>query len=191
MFIPSWLARLILKIMGWELVGQDPGLEKFVLIAAPHTATRDTLIMLCVASAFNVRMRWLVKEEMFRVPFVRWLMKRWGGIPVNRRERSNVVQTMAEKIKAADGRFVLAISPEGTRSKTRWKTGFYYIAHGAGVPIVCGFIDFSTRRTGVGPTFWPTGDIEADMEEIKAFYAPMRGKYDSFSNIELKNKDKA
>lgn len=191
MRIPSWLARLILKLLRWELVGEHPEVEKFVLIAAPHTATRDTLIMLCVASAFGVRMRFLVKEEMFKIPFVRFFMKRWGGIPVNRRERSNVVGTMAEMIRTAEGRFVLAISPEGTRGKTQWKTGFYYIAHGAGVPVVLGFIDFSTRRTGVGPTFWTTGDIEADMEKIKAFYAPMKGKYDSFSGIELKDKDKA
>lgn len=188
--IPSRLAKWLLAIYGWKLQGNVPDIEKFILIAAPHTANRDVLIMLLVAGAFNIRLRWLGKQETFRWPIFGWIMKQLGGIPVNRQERNNVVSTMAEHIKAAKGRFVLAISPEGTRKKTsKWKTGFYYIALQAEVPIVCGFIDFKAGTTGVGPTIMPTGNIEADMAEIRAFYAPMEGKYhEKFSDMEVKNK---
>jgi len=80
-------------------------------------------------------------------------------------------------LKAAEGSVQLIVPPEGTRGKTsQWKTGFYYIALAAEVPILMAFIDYTHKRVGIGPVFVPTGDIERDMETIKAYYAPLRGK---------------
>jgi 1-acyl-sn-glycerol-3-phosphate acyltransferase len=101
----------------------------------------------------------------------------FGGIPVDREKSNNLVAASAEAIKAADGPLQLVVPPEGTRSKTRyWKTGFYYIAVGAQVPIVMAYMDYANKTSGLGPVFHPTGDIDADMATIKAFYAPFKGK---------------
>jgi 1-acyl-sn-glycerol-3-phosphate acyltransferase len=100
-----------------------------------------------------------------------------GGIPVCREKASNLVAASSEAIVAADGPLQLVVPPEGTRSKSRyWKTGFYYIAVGAQVPIVMAYMDYSRKVSGLGPIFDPTGDIDADMAAIKAFYAPFKGK---------------
>jgi 1-acyl-sn-glycerol-3-phosphate acyltransferase len=116
------------------------------------------------------------KQSIFKAPFggvMRWL----GGIPVNRAQSNNLVAASADAIRAADGPLQLIVPPEGTRSKTRyWKTGFYYIARTAQVPIVMAYMDYATKRSGLGPLFQPTGDVDADMAAIKAFYAPFKGK---------------
>jgi 1-acyl-sn-glycerol-3-phosphate acyltransferase len=104
---------------------------------------------------------------------MRWL----GGIPVNREQSTNLVAASAKAIREADGPLQLIVPPEGTRSKTRyWKTGFYYIAREAQVPIVMAYMDYERKISGLGPLFEPTGDVEADMAAIKAFYAPFKGK---------------
>jgi 1-acyl-sn-glycerol-3-phosphate acyltransferase len=104
---------------------------------------------------------------------MRWL----GGIPVNRGQASNLVAMSAQAMRDAEGPMQLIVPPEGTRGKTRhWKTGFYFIAQQAGVPIVLAFVDYERKVGGLGPLFEPTGDVEADMAAIKAFYAPIKGK---------------
>jgi 1-acyl-sn-glycerol-3-phosphate acyltransferase len=116
------------------------------------------------------------KASIFRWPFgplMRWL----GGIPVDRSQSNNLVASSAQAIRDAAEPLQLIVPPEGTRSKTRhWKTGFYYIAHSAQVPIVMAYMDYSNKRSGLGPLFEPTGDVEADMTKIKAFYHPFKGK---------------
>jgi 1-acyl-sn-glycerol-3-phosphate acyltransferase len=105
---------------------------------------------------------------------MRWL----GGIAVDRAQSTNLVAASVEALKAADGPVQLIVPPEGTRSKvTRWKTGFYYIAVGAQVPVLLAYMDYAEKRAGLGPVFMPTGDVDRDMEAIKAFYAPFKGKY--------------
>jgi len=104
---------------------------------------------------------------------MRWL----GGIPVNRAQASHVVAASVAALQQAPGPVQLIVPPEGTRSKTRhWRTGFYYIALGAQVPIVMAYMDYERKRSGLGPVFVPTGDVEADMAAIKAFYAPFKGR---------------
>ena len=166
-----------LKAAGWKIEGSLPqGVTKCVLIAAPHTSNWDLPYTLMVAFALRLNPYWMGKQSIFKAPFgglMRWL----GGIPVNRAQSSNLVAASAQAIAGADGPLQLIVPPEGTRSKTRyWKTGFYYIAQTAGVPIVMAYMDYSTKRSGLGPLFQPTGDIEADMAAIKAFYAPFKGK---------------
>jgi 1-acyl-sn-glycerol-3-phosphate acyltransferase len=104
-------------------------------------------------------------------------MKWLGGIPVDRSKSSNLVTASAQAISAASGALQLIVPPEGTRRKTRyWKTGFYHIATAAQVPIVMAYMDYARKTSGLGPVLYPTGDLEADMLTIKAFYAPFKGK---------------
>ncbi len=166
-----------LKLTGWRVEGALPAhAAKSVLIAAPHTSNWDLPYTLMVAFALRLNIRWMGKQSIFRAPFggvMRWL----GGISVNREQSTNLVAASAKAIREADGPLQLIVPPEGTRSKTRyWKTGFYYIAREAQVPIVMAYMDYERKISGLGPLFEPTGDVEADMAAIKAFYAPFKGK---------------
>jgi 1-acyl-sn-glycerol-3-phosphate acyltransferase len=168
---------LFLKITGWKVEGRlAPEASKSILIAAPHTSNWDLPYTLMVAFALRLTPYWMGKHSLFKAPFggiMRWL----GGIPVKRTQTNNLVAASAEAIRAADGPLQLIVPPEGTRSKTRyWKSGFYYIALAAEVPIVMAYMDYSSKRSGLGPIFKPTGHVDADMAAIKAFYAPFKGK---------------
>jgi 1-acyl-sn-glycerol-3-phosphate acyltransferase len=166
-----------LKLTGWKVVGQLPANGRTsVLIAAPHTSNWDLPYTLLVAFALRLNIYWMGKEQIFKPPF-RAVMMWLGGIPIRRESANNVVAASVAALQAADVPLQLVVPPEGTRSKVRyWKTGFYYIAMGAQVPIVMSFLDYGNKVSGLGPMFEPTGDIEADMVRIKAFYAPFKGK---------------
>ncbi len=170
-------SRTTLRLLGWRIEGSlPPGAAKSVLIAAPHTSNWDLPYTLMVAFQLQLHIYWMGKASIFRWPFgpvMRWL----GGIPVRRETSNNLVAASAAAITAADGPLQLVVPPEGTRGKTRhWKTGFYYIALQARVPIVLAYMDYERKLSGLGPVFVPTGDIEADMAEIKRFYAPFKGR---------------
>ena len=167
----------LLRLTGWRIEGAlPPDYAKAVVIGAPHTSNWDLPYTLMAAFALRAQVYWMGKHSLFRFPFgalMRWL----GGIAVNREKSTDMVAASAKALREAPGSLYLVVSPEGTRSKTRyWKTGFYYIARQAGVPIVMAYIDSANKRVGVGPVFNPTGDVEADMQAIKAFYAPFKGK---------------
>ena len=166
-----------LRLTGWKVEGSlPPQATKSVFIAAPHTSNWDLPYTLTVAFALRLNPYWMGKHTIFKAPFgplMRWL----GGIAVHREQANNLVAASAQAIRDADGPLQLIVPPEGTRSKTRyWKTGFYHIARSANVPIVMAYMDYADKRSGLGPLFEPTGDIDADMNAIKAFYAPFRGK---------------
>lgn len=170
-------SQVFLKLAGWQVLGALPAqAQKSVLIAAPHTSNWDLPYTLMVAFVLRLNIYWMGKASIFRFPFgpvMRWL----GGIAVDRSKTNNLVQASAQAIQTADGALQLIVPPEGTRSKTRyWKTGFYHIAANAQVPIVLAYMDYQRKVSGLGPMFFPTGDIEADMVQIKAFYAPFKGK---------------
>ena len=172
-----YFSLAFLKISGWKIEGHLPsGSNKSVLIAAPHTSNWDLPYTLMVAFSLKLNIYWMGKEQIFKPPFyglMRWL----GGIPVRRETSNNLVAASIEAIKSATGPLQLIVPPEGTRSNTRyWKTGFYYIALGAQVPIVLAYMDYRKKISGLGPVFRPTGDIDADMLAIKAFYATFTGK---------------
>ncbi len=171
------LSLTLLKLTGWRVEGSlPPDCPKCVVIAAPHTSNWDLPNTLIAGFALRMNLYWMGKRSIFAPPFgafMRWL----GGIAVNREQSTNLVAASVEAIRAADGPLQLVVPPEGTRSKVRyWKTGFYHIAHGAGVPIVLSYMDYARKVSGLGPVFHPTGDIERDMATIKAFYAPFKGK---------------
>jgi 1-acyl-sn-glycerol-3-phosphate acyltransferase len=171
------LSIFFLKRNGWKVEGElPPNGQKCVLIAAPHTSNWDLPYTLMVAFVLHLNIYWMGKRQLFRFPF-RHIMMWLGGIPVTRESSNNLVAASVEAMKNAKGPLQLVVPPEGTRGKTRyWKTGFYYIAVGAGVPIVMAYMDYERKVSGLGPVFHPTGDIEADMVAIKAFYAPFKGK---------------
>jgi len=142
------------------------------MIAAPHTSNWDFPLTLAIARVSGVRIRWLGKEELFRGPMGP-VMRRLGGVSIDRSAPQGTVAALAEEFTKRDD-LVLVVPAEGTRSKTEyWKSGFYRIAEAAGVPIVCAFVDRSTRTGGFGPVFGPSGDLRADMDVIRDFY---RGK---------------
>lgn len=178
----AWAGLIFLKLSGWRVEGEIPDIKKCVIIAAPHTSNWDFPITLAIAFALKVKIYWMGKSAIFRWPFgtfCRWL----GGIPIDRSRTHRVVEQAVEAFKARE-RLIMVIPPEGTRKKVAyWKTGFYHIACGAQVPIVLGFLDYRRKAGGIGPTFQPTGCIEADMRSIRAFYATITGKCQKlFSN---------
>ena len=166
-----------LRLNGWTVEGRlPPQAVKSVLIAAPHTSNWDLPYTLMVAFALRLNIRWMGKASIFRFPFgpvMRWL----GGMAVDRSRANNLVAASAAAIAQAEGALQLVVPPEGTRGKTRhWKTGFYFIALEARVPIVLAYMDYHRKVSGLGPIFQPTGDVEADLAEIKRFYAGVRGR---------------
>ncbi len=169
-------ARAYLRVFGWRLEGRAPDYPKYVVVAAPHTTNWELPTALMVGFAFRIKILWLGKDDLFRGPLhavFRWL----GGIPVDRSRSTGLVARTVEAFNENDN-LVIAMAPEGTRSKTgHWKSGFYHIATGARVPIALGFLDYRRKACGIGPVIFPTGDIEADMTVIRAFYADITGKH--------------
>lgn len=171
-----WLAICILKVSGWKAEGQKPDISRYVIIAAPHTSNWDFLYTVCLAFIFRIKPYIMMKAAWFRWPLgplFKWL----GAIPIDRSKSNNVVAQSISAFNEAD-ELVMIIPPSGTRSKVLyWKTGFYHIANGAGVPIVLGYLDYGRKVGGLGPAFVPTGDIDADMVQIRDFYEDVEGKY--------------
>ncbi|MGB0386933.1 MAG: lysophospholipid acyltransferase family protein [Ardenticatenaceae bacterium] len=169
-------AKFILNLFGWQFEGDLPDLSKCVFVAAPHTSNWDFPLMLISAVHYGMKPYWMVKDTAIRWPIAgiaRWL----GALPINRRSSHNVVEQVVEAFNQHE-RIVVLVPPEGTRKRMpRWKSGFYYIALNANVPIVLSFLDFKRKVAGIGPTLYPTGDFEADMRIIQAFYADKQGKY--------------
>jgi 1-acyl-sn-glycerol-3-phosphate acyltransferase len=172
-----WCSVGFLRLTGWTLDGHLPqGQPKCVVIAAPHTSNWDLPYTLMVAFALRLNIRWMGKQQIFRWPFgalMRWL----GGVAVDRSKSTNLVAASAQALRDAPGSMHLVVPPEGTRSRTRhWKTGFWWIAHEAGVPIVLAYMDYPRKLSGLGPVFTPSGNVEADMAQIKAYYSQFKGK---------------
>ncbi len=174
MILPR-IARLFLKLGGWTAIGRVPDIRKAVLIGAPHTSNWDGFWALVYATAVGLHVKFFVKESLFWFPLSA-LLRAFGGIPL---DRKNARSSVNEAIAAFDrnDEFYFGLAPEGTRSRTPgWKSGFYRIAEGAGVPVVLGFFDYKSKRLGLGPTITLTGDKDADMEIIGSFYSSVEGR---------------
>ena len=176
-WIAYWLGRLWMWWFGWNVEGEpEPNTKKAILIACPHTTNWDLPFMLATAFIFRLDVSWLGKHTLFRPP-LGWLLRWLRGLPVDRRAPNGAVKQVAEHIGRAE-RIALAVPPSGTRSKGEyWKSGFYWMAHTAGVPIMLGFLDYQKKTSGIGPTIPTTGDIKKDMDKIRAFYADKQGLY--------------
>lgn len=177
--LARFISLLSFKIMGWS-IGQTPddlySRKKYVLIAAPHTSNWDFVITLFAAFILKLKVSVMIKSDYVRKPygfFFRWL----GVIPVDRSQSTNLVEKSIEQFNNKEN-LILIVPPSGTRKKINyWKTGFYYIADGAKVPIGLGFLDYKTKTAGVGPFFHTTGDIKEDMVHIQKFYSDKTGKF--------------
>lgn len=166
----------LLRMLGWTQVGQMPNTPKFVLVCAPHTSNWDFVLMLLVAFAWDFEVHWVGKDTLFRPPFG-WLARWLGGIAVVRGAKANQSGQVADFIRNSE-RVVVAIAPEGTRSKAgRWRSGFWHIAAQAGVPVQLGFLDYSKRVAGFGPCIATSGDINADFAQMAQFFAGIQGKF--------------
>jgi len=172
-----WSVSVVfLKLTGWKVAGERPEPLKYVLIAAPHTTNWDFPVALAICFALRINIYWMAKDTLFRPPFG-WIMRRLGGIPVDRRKGHLAAKHVMDAFRNND-RLVVVIPPEGTRSKvTKWKTGFYRIANDAHVPLVCGFLDYSKKLGGFGRTIVPTGNMEDDFVVIRDFYINVVAKY--------------
>ena len=170
------LAWGILKSSGWKAAGEPPDVPKYVIIAAPHTSNWDFVYTMSLAFTLEIKPLIMMKAEWFKgpmAPFFRWL----GAIPIDRSRSKNVVDQSIQAFNDCE-EMVMIVPPSGTRKKMMyWKTGFYYIALGANVPIVLGYLDYRRKVGSIGPTFYPTGNLEADMKVIKEFYAGIEGKH--------------
>lgn len=178
--LPARIVRhtslLLYRLAGWRAEQETPVPRKCVIIAAPHTSNWDFPYFFGLTNTLGFRSHWVGKASLFRWPLA-GLMKQLGGIPVDRSRSQNLVETMIAEFARRDD-FILTIPPEGTRGAVRqWRTGFYYIALGAGVPLVCGLMDYGRKVGGLGPAFMPTGDYAADMKKVAEFYFRVTPKF--------------
>jgi 1-acyl-sn-glycerol-3-phosphate acyltransferase len=163
-------------MLGWEVHADYPDTEKYVLIAAPHTSNWDFPLGILAGWALKLDVHWMGKHTLFRWPYG-WFFRAIGGTPVHRDQALNLIQQMSDLFTHRE-KLVLALAPEGTRSKTdHWKTGFYHIARAAKAPIVMAYLDYGHKQVGLGGTFYPGDDIEADFEKIRHFYENRQGKH--------------
>ena len=163
-------------LLGWKTNVTVPNYDKCVICAAPHTTNMDLFIGKLFYGAIGRKTSFMMKKEWFFFP-LGILFKAVGGIPVNRGRKSSLVEQMAE-VFAKRPKFHLAITPEGTRKRNpNWKKGFYYIAQGAGLPIILVAIDYAKKCITAEKVIHPSGDLDKDMREIKLYYKNFKGKY--------------
>ncbi len=164
-----------LKTLGWTIQAELPDIKKYVVIAAPHTSNWDFPLGILAAKAIGMKVHWMGKHTLFRWPYG-WFFRAIGGTPIQRDHGQNYISQMADLFKSSE-QLILALAPEGTRGKTdHWKTGFYYIARAANVPILMAYLDFGHKQVGTGNLFYAGEGIEADFVQIRQFYANRRGK---------------
>ncbi len=162
------------RLMGWTFTGERPVERKVMILGAPHTANFDYFLTLALIHHFRLPLRYLIKHTVFVGP-LNWLLRSLGGIPVDRTKRGNLVDKIVETIKAQE-EIAIGVLPEGTRKKMDyWKSGFYFIALGAEIPIYPARVDGPGKNLHLGPAIIPSGDIEADMELLAAFFGDAVG----------------
>ncbi len=170
------LAKFVyFQVLGWKLVGSFPKLDKCVFIVVPHTSWVDFFLGLLIRKVFNEEINYIGKASLFKPPFG-WFFRWTGGAPIDRSKNSDTVKATA-KLFTERKVFRLALSPEGTRKKvTTWKTGFYFIAKEAKVPIVLVAFDFGKKQIKLSEPQWPTSNKEADFETYMSFFKGVVGR---------------
>lgn len=176
------LAQFIFhSLLGWSIEGQfDNNIAKTVVIIAPHTSWHDFYIGALVRKIINLPVHYVAKKELFDSPFG-WYFKWMGGAPIERTSKQNKVEQIVKLFHSKD-EFRLAIAPEGTRKKVEtWKSGFYYIAHQAKVPITCVAFDYSTKTVKISKPFYTSGEYEHDVSHLNFFYKDVVGKIPEYT----------
>lgn len=170
-----WMGRTFLRTFGWRIVGTLPDVPKLVMIVAPHSSNWDGIWGMAAKIAMGFEVRVLGKAQLFWWPLGP-LLRKLGVIPVDRARAHGTVEQAVSMIRAAD-RMWYALTPEGTRKKvTKWKSGFWKIAHEANVPILMAYFHYPEKIVGIGDLFYTTGDAEADIAAIREWYRPWQGK---------------
>lgn len=171
------LAKKFLDKTGWKIVGEIPNISQAVLLAVPHTSNMDGVYAIPTLLALDVDIKLLGKKELFKLPILSHFLDWAGIIPIDRDKKGSVLQGNINRFKTGKPLF-LGLAPEGTRSYTNeWRTGFYYLAVGAGVPILPVAMDYKSKEVRFMPLFYPTGDIEADLPKIYAYYQGVEGRH--------------
>jgi len=167
---------IFFKILKWKLIGAiDPAIKKCVFIVAPHTSWYDFFMGLMVRRLLGVQINFIAKKELFKPPFG-WYFRWVGGTALDRTPNQNKVEAITRIFEEKEI-FRLALSPEGTRKKTdRWKTGFYYIARAAQIPIIMVAFDYGSKEVRVSPPFFTSNNAEEDLKNILGFYDGVVGK---------------
>lgn len=171
-----WLGRTVLQLGGWRIEGQFPDEPRLVLLAAPHSSAWDAVWGLAAKLALGVDIAFLAKAELFKGP-LGWLLRKFGGIPVDRSQARGAVEQAAASIRNA-GRMWFVLAPEGTRRRVEhWKSGFWHIARAADVPVFCAYFHYPDKIIGLGRRFEMTGNLAHDMATIREYYRPFVGKH--------------
>lgn len=173
----KWITKILFnKILGWKISGTfNPEIKKSVIIVLPHTSWHDFYIGAFARKLLSVDINYVAKQELFKPPFG-WYFKWMGGEPINRSTNQNKVEAISSIFNKKE-EFRLAIAPEGTRKKVdKWKTGFYFIALKAQVPIIPVAFDYGTKTVKIGSEFFPTGNLESDLIVLQEFYKGVIGK---------------
>ncbi len=171
---------LYFRILGWKLHGNFPDVDKCVVIVVPHTSWIDFFLGLLVRRIFDKEVNFIGKQSLFKPPFG-WYFRWMGGTPIDRSKHNDTVKSTV-KIFNEREQFRLALSPEGTRKKvTKWKTGFYYIAKAAEVPIVLIAFDYGKKEVKVSEAIYTTDNKEEDFKNYKKFFEGVKGKIPEYS----------
>ncbi|MBL8525258.1 MAG: lysophospholipid acyltransferase family protein [Betaproteobacteria bacterium] len=174
--VANFIGRTLMRLSGWRIEGSLPDVPKVIIAVAPHTSNWDFVVGVMTLFVLDVKLSFLGKHTLFKGWFGKW-MRSIGGIPVDRSQPNGVVGETVAAFNRAD-KLVLAVAPEGTRQLDRgFKTGFLHMAYGAKVPVLLAYFDFSRKVIGFGPLIQPSGDAEKDLQEILAYFQPIRGKY--------------
>ena len=171
------IAKLVFKIIGWDIDKNSPeGLKKCVVVMGPHTSNWDFVLGKMAFISYGVNAKYLIKKAAFFFP-LGYLLKRMGGIPVDRSKKNNLTRIAADLFKSSEELF-LVFTPEGTRAyNDKWKKGFYYIAVEAKVPICIAYVDYKNKRGGFHSVFNPSGNVEEDILRIKSVLSQFTGRY--------------
>ncbi len=166
------------KIAGWKVEGGPPDIDKYVIVVAPHTSNMDFFVGLCVKYMYRgFKPSFMAKNSLFKIPLVGWFMTSIGGHPVDRSKKNSLVDQVVEVFNKKD-KFIMTITPEGTRSYVpKWKTGFYYVAHKAKVPIVLTGFDYENKIVWMKEIIEPSGDVDQDIEKMQAYFRKIKGRH--------------
>ncbi len=179
----KFITITIFNLLGWKMQGDiPPDIDKCVIIVAPHTSNVDYIFGIVASFKVRLPVKYLIKDEWLKRPLIGQLLKSWGGLGITRSQRADTVSHMADLLTRSE-RIALAFPPEGTRKLAKkWKTGFYYVALKAKVPIVMCSMDYGKKAVTIGEYFVPTGDFEKDMDIVREFFTGITAKHpDKFS----------